>query len=97
MHVNVRNVGKVRVCVCMLCVCDTEEREDGVGAGVNATILSETLEVVLVDQFKQLEQRSQSIVDHVVVDQLNQLQQRQSKYCRVVQVAVVELLRNRDK
>ena len=57
MNVNVRSVdvGKVRVGVCMLCVCDTEEREDGVGADVNTTILSETLEVVLVDQFKQLE------------------------------------------
>ena len=30
----------------MLCVCDSEERERGVGAGVNATILSETLQVV---------------------------------------------------
>ena len=29
--------------VCMLCVCDNEECEDGVGAGVNDTILSETL------------------------------------------------------
>jgi hypothetical protein len=29
-----------------LCVCDREEREHGVGAGVNATMLSETLEVV---------------------------------------------------
>ena len=32
--------------VCMLCTCDSEDREDGVGAGVNATMLSETLEVV---------------------------------------------------
>ena len=29
-----------------LCACDTEEREHGVGAGVNDTMLSETLEVV---------------------------------------------------
>ena len=27
--------------VCIRCVCDTEERECGVGAGVNTTILSE--------------------------------------------------------
>ncbi len=29
-----------------LCACDSEEREHGVGACVNATMLSETLEVV---------------------------------------------------
>jgi hypothetical protein len=29
-----------------LCVCDNEECEYGVGAGVNTTMLSETLEVV---------------------------------------------------
>jgi hypothetical protein len=29
-----------------LCGSDNEDREHGVGAGVNATILSETLEVV---------------------------------------------------
>jgi hypothetical protein len=29
-----------------LCACDSEECEHGVGAGVNATMLSETLEVV---------------------------------------------------
>ena len=29
-----------------LCACDSEEREHGVVAGVNATMLSETLEVV---------------------------------------------------
>ena len=40
---NVRIVDVGRVWVCMLCVCDSEERERGVGAGVNATILSETL------------------------------------------------------
>ena len=28
---------------CMLCVCDSEQRERGVGANVNATMLSETL------------------------------------------------------
>ena len=39
MHVNVRSVGVGRVGVCMLCVSDNEERERGVGAGVN-TILS---------------------------------------------------------
>ncbi len=32
--------------VCMLCGDDSEERERGMGAGVNATMLSETLEVV---------------------------------------------------
>ena len=35
-----------RVGVCMLCVGNSEQRERGVGAGVNDTILSETLEVV---------------------------------------------------
>ena len=35
-----------RVGVCMLCACYSEEREHGVGAGVNATMLSETLKVV---------------------------------------------------
>jgi hypothetical protein len=29
--------------VCMMCVLDDKERERGVGAGVNATMLSETL------------------------------------------------------
>ena len=43
MHVNVRSVGVGRVGVCMLCACDSEEREHGVGASVNATMLSETL------------------------------------------------------
>ena len=28
------------------CACDSEEREHGVGAGVNATMLSETLAVI---------------------------------------------------
>ena len=46
MHVNVRIVGVGRVGVCILCACDSEDREHGVGAGVNDTILSETLEVV---------------------------------------------------
>jgi hypothetical protein len=32
--------------VCMLCVCDREERECGVGAGVNATMLSATLAII---------------------------------------------------
>ena len=39
----VRSVDVRRVWDCMLCVCDSEEREHGVGAGVNATMLSETL------------------------------------------------------
>ena len=48
MHVTVRNVdvGRVRVGVCILCTYDNEDREYGVGAGVNTTMLSETLEVV---------------------------------------------------
>ena len=29
-----------RVGVCMLCACDSEESEHGVGAGVNTTMLS---------------------------------------------------------
>ena len=40
---NVRSVGVGRVGMCMLCVGDIEERECGVGAGVNTTKLSETL------------------------------------------------------
>ena len=43
MHVNVRSVGVGRVGVCMLCVCDIENLERGVGDGVNDTMLSETL------------------------------------------------------
>jgi hypothetical protein len=39
--VNVRSVGVGRVGVCMLCVGDSEQRERGVGASVNATMLSE--------------------------------------------------------
>ena len=35
-----------------LCVCDSEEREHGVGAGVNATMLSETLAVVYYEPLK---------------------------------------------
>ena len=46
MHVNVRSVGVGRVGVCMLCACDSEEREHGMGAGVNATMLSQTLAVI---------------------------------------------------
>ena len=38
----VRSVDVGRVGVCMLCVCDIEVREDGVGTGVNDTMLSET-------------------------------------------------------
>ncbi len=40
---NVRSVGVGRVGVCILCVCDNEDCERGVGAGVNDTMLSETL------------------------------------------------------
>ena len=40
---NVRIVGVGRVGVCILCVCDIEKRERGVGDRVSATILSETL------------------------------------------------------
>jgi hypothetical protein len=36
-YVNVRSVGVGRVGVCMMCVCDSEERDHGVGAGANAT------------------------------------------------------------
>ena len=48
MYVNVRSVdvGGVRVCVCILCACDSEEREHGVGTCVNDIMVSETLEVV---------------------------------------------------
>ena len=42
----VRSVGVGRVGVYMLCVRASEERELGVGAVVNDTILSETLKVV---------------------------------------------------
>ena len=38
MYVNVRNVGVGREGVFMLCVCDSEEGECEVGAGVNATM-----------------------------------------------------------
>ena len=38
-----RSVGVGRVRVCMLCVGNSEQRERGVGASVNATMLSETL------------------------------------------------------
>jgi hypothetical protein len=44
-HVNVRSTGVGRVGVCSLCVSDSEECECGVSAGVNDTILSETLVV----------------------------------------------------
>ena len=46
MYVNVRSVGVGRVGVCMLCACDNEEREHGMGSGVNATMLSQTLAVI---------------------------------------------------
>ena len=46
MHAKVRSVGVGRVGVCMLCVDDSEERERGVGAGVNDTKMSETLQFV---------------------------------------------------
>ena len=42
MYVNVRRVGVGRVGVCMLCVCDSEKRDRGVGVRVNDTMLSET-------------------------------------------------------
>jgi hypothetical protein len=35
-----------RVGVCMLCACDSEDREHGVGAGVNATMLSERIGII---------------------------------------------------
>ena len=47
---NVRSVGVGRVVVCMMCTYDSEEREDGVGAGVNGTILSETLVVISLSE-----------------------------------------------
>jgi hypothetical protein len=40
-HVNVWRVGRVGVCI--LCIGDNEDRERGVGSGVNDTNLSETL------------------------------------------------------
>ena len=43
MYVNVRIVDLGRVGVCMLCVSDREQCESGVDAGVNVTMLSETL------------------------------------------------------
>ena len=43
MHVNVKSMGVGRVGVCMRCVLNSERRERGEGAGVNATMLSETL------------------------------------------------------
>ncbi len=41
-----RERGYYSVGVCMLCACDIEESEDGVGAGVNTVILSETVQVI---------------------------------------------------
>ncbi len=46
MNVIVRIVGVGRVGVCILCSCDSEECEYGVGVGVNVTMLSETVEVI---------------------------------------------------
>ena len=43
MHVNVRYVDVGRVGVCILCVGNIDQCERGVGVGVNATMLSETL------------------------------------------------------
>ncbi len=40
---NVRSVDVGSVWVCMMCVGDSEERERGVGVGVNTTKLSEIL------------------------------------------------------
>ena len=39
----VRIVGVGREGVCMMCVCEIEKCEHGVGAGVNVTMMSETL------------------------------------------------------
>ena len=36
--------------MCMLCVCDNEERESGVGSSVNATMMSATLYIVGVEE-----------------------------------------------
>jgi hypothetical protein len=45
----VGSVGRVwRVVVCMFCACDSEDREHGVVAGVNTTILSETLQDIIL-------------------------------------------------
>ncbi len=43
---NVRIVGVGRVGVYMLCVYDREERERGVGASVNATMVAGTLAII---------------------------------------------------
>ena len=39
-----------RVGVCMLCVCDSEYRERGVGDRVNTTMMSKTLYVVGLEE-----------------------------------------------
>jgi hypothetical protein len=44
-YVIVRIVDEGRVGVCILCECDSDECDDGVGVGVNDTIWSETLTV----------------------------------------------------
>ena len=36
----------------MMCVCDSEEREYGVGVGVNDTTVSETLWVIRLAEFE---------------------------------------------
>ncbi len=41
-----RERGYYSVGVCMLCACDIEELEHGVGAGVNTVTLSETVQVI---------------------------------------------------
>ena len=43
MYVNVRIVDVGRMGVCILCVCDSEQCERGVGVRVNVTMMSETL------------------------------------------------------
>ncbi len=39
-----------RVGRCVLCACDNEEREHGVGTGVNDTMMSETITVISLVQ-----------------------------------------------
>ena len=40
-------VGVGRMGVCMMCVCDGEEREWGLGVGVNTPMMSSTLVFVI--------------------------------------------------
>ena len=51
-------VGRVRVC--MLCVGNSEKRERGVGASVNATMMSETLQVIGISETAQRAVRLQN-------------------------------------